>query len=243
MKISVIKIGGNAIRNSSTAFVDYVKRLLKSGYSVVVVHGGGPEVNQWLKDIGIKPKFVNGVRFTDGKTLDVVVSVLAGKMNKEVVSLLVKKNISALGLSGVDGKLVLCRKKGGLGFVGEPLRINRAVIAALLRAGFVPVISSVGIDIKTSGLLNVNADVMADAIARALKVNRLVYVTDVPGVFDDKGKVIKKITPYSSSVLIKKGVIKDGMIPKVRSCIQSLNKGVKEVIITDLKSVGTAVTK
>ncbi len=241
MKITVIKIGGNAVRQSSDRLVSKVRKMLKAGRRIVVVHGGGPEVNLWLEKIGIKPKFVDGVRYTDGETLDVAVAVLAGKMNKEVVSLFIKNNISAVGLSGVDGKMVLCRRIGKLGFVGEPVKINKSVLSKILESGLIPVISSIGTDIKSGGFLNVNADVMADFLSRSIKAERLIYVTDVAGVLDDKGKVIKKITRQSYEILVKNGTITGGMIPKIRSCLESVKKGVKEVVITNLKSSGTIV--
>ena len=248
MKIKIIKIGGNAVKNSSAELCAFIKKSLNEKIPVVVVHGGGPEVSMWLEKMGIKPRFVEGVRYTDGKTLEVAVSILAGKMNKEVVSLLLKNKIPAIGLAGVDGKMVLCRRLTELGFVGEPVKIDRKVIEGLARrrrgsGGFVPVISSIGLDIKGGGFLNINADVLADFLARSFKACQLVYVTDVPGVLDASGKVIEKITPRSVVSLIKSGTIKGGMVPKIRSALASVKRGVKEVVITDLKSAGTVVTE
>lgn len=240
MKTTVVKIGGNAIRKSAKEFIGFVRRDLKNS-NVVVVHGGGPEVNALLGKIGIKPKFIDGVRYTDAATLEAVVMALSGKVNKEVVSILERAGIPSAGISASDGRTAVCRRVKKLGFVGEPVKINVRLVSAISSAGFVPVVSSVGAD-SGGRLLNINADVLADALARELKSSRLVYVTDVAGVLDSRGKVIKKITLSSSAELVKKGIITGGMIPKIRSAFAAIKMGVGEVIITDLKSRGTTLS-
>jgi acetylglutamate kinase len=240
MKTIVVKIGGNAVKKSAKEFIAFVRRALKTS-KVIVVHGGGPEVNAWLAKMGLKPKFVNGVRCTDVAALEAVVMILAGKINKELVSLMTSSRVKAAGFSAADGGTAVCRRVKKLGLVGEPVKINTALVSATASAGFVPVVSSLGAD-ASGRLLNINADVLADALAAKLKSSRLVYVTDVAGVIGAGGKVIDRITPSSASELIKKGIITGGMIPKIRSAFKSIKNGVGEVVITDLKSKGTALS-
>lgn len=241
MKISVIKIGGSVIAKKKKVFMDYLCKETKNK-GVIVVHGGGPEINSWLEKLGIKPKFVQGLRYTDEKTLEVVCMVLAGKVNKKLAATLNAAGIPSVGFAASDGKIAVCRRIKTLGFVGEPVKINKAPVMDMVKDGIVPVISSIGYG-PGGSLLNINADVLAMALACEIKADKLVFVTDVAGVIDDRRKVIKNISEKSATVYIKKGVITGGMIPKVKSCLSAVKKGVGKVIITDLKSAGTVIRK
>ncbi len=245
-KIVVVKYGGHAMGDPelSEAFARDVTMLETSGVRPVVVHGGGPQIGEMLKKLDIQSEFRAGLRVTDKRTVHVVEMVLAGSINKEIVMAINAEGGKAVGLSGKDGNMVVAEKVTrtevdpdsniekviDLGFVGEPKRVNRAVIDMLLGAELIPVIAPVapGADGET---YNVNADTFAGAIAGALGAARLLFLTDVPGVLDKDGKLIKQLTVAEVKALIADGTVHGGMIPKVETCIDALNRGVEGVVI------------
>jgi len=246
--ITVIKFGGSLSKNEAarkTFLKELAARAKKE--NVVLVHGGGPEINGWLERLGIKSTFVGGLRYTDVPTLEVVEMVLCGKVNKAFVSDLSKLGIRAVGLSGKDGKMARCRRLPDLGFVGEPVTIDASLLKTLLAAGYMPVVSSIGFDARGQAL-NINADSLAMAIAVALKARRLILLTDVPGVLDEQKRTITRICPGDVSRLLSAGVITGGMIPKIKACVKSIRRGIREVWIADgaaglAKLRGTMITK
>jgi len=224
----VIKIGGSTLGNSDTTLQDVVT-LHKRGFLPVVVHGGGSRISEWLDRMGISSSFVQGQRVTDEETLRVVVAVLAGLVNKELVATINSLNGRAIGLSGVDGGLIQARiQHPGMGYVGEVVRINPESIAAVLAAGYIPIIAPGGFKLPGEDndpvmLLNINADVTASEIAVALRAEKLLFLTDVPGVQDSGGNVLPKLSPDEARALIDSGVISGGMIPKVEGCLRALS--------------------
>ena len=247
-EIVVIKFGGSLASNKTALkkFIAEVAKLSKNN-AVVLVHGGGPEINFWSEKIGLKPKFVNGRRFTDEATLEIVEMVLSGKINKMLVSLLNATGAKAVGLSAKDASMVICKKIPGLGLSGEPVKTDPLVLKTLLNAGFMPVLSSMACD-KNCQTLNINADSIAMAVALALKANKLIFLTDVSGVLDKNKKTIKLIKYGEQTRLIKDGAITGGMIPKIQACANAVKKGIDEVWIADgskgvLKLSGTLITK
>ena len=250
-KIVVVKYGGHAMGDPelSKAFARDITLLETSGVKPVVVHGGGPQIGEMLDQLGIKSEFHGGLRVTDKRTVEVVEMVLAGSINKEIVMAINAEGGKAVGLSGKDGNMVFAEKVTrkekdpgsniekviDLGFVGEPKRVNRAVIDMVLGAELIPVIAPVapGDDGNT---YNINADTFAGAIAGALGATRLLFLTDVPGVLDKKGKLIKELTVKQVGKLIADGTITGGMIPKVETCIDALARGVEGVVILNGKT-------
>lgn len=231
--VTVVKFGGSLSKNEKAKdlFLRDLAALAKKE-SVILVHGGGPEINAWLKRLGIESRFVNGLRYTDGPTLEIVEMALSGKVNKALVAALNKKGVTAAGISGKDGKMAYCRQVRKLGFVGEPVRVDPKVLRALLNGGILPVVSSLGFS-DACPTLNVNADSLAMAVAVALKAKRLILLTDVCGVLDGDRKTIPVITPGEVRRLISGGTVTGGMIPKIRACAKSLTCGIKEVWIAD----------
>ncbi len=245
-KVIVVKYGGHAMGDAdlSKAFARDITLLETSGARPVVVHGGGPQIGEMLKKLDIKSEFRSGLRVTDKRTVEVVEMVLAGSINKEIVMAINAEGGKAVGLSGKDGNMVFAEKLSrseidpdsniervvDLGFVGEPTKVNRAVIDMVLGAELIPVIAPVapGIDGET---YNVNADTFAGAIAGALNATRLLFLTDVPGVLDKNGTLIKELTVAEVHMLIADGTITGGMIPKVETCIEALGRGVEGVVI------------
>lgn len=247
-EIVVIKFGGSLASNKVALkkFIAEVAKLSKNN-SVVLVHGGGPEINFWSQKIGLKPKFVNGRRFTDKPTLEIVEMVLSGKINKMLVSLLNANGTKAVGLSAKDASMIVCVKTPGLGFAGEPIKTDPSLLLTLLNSGFMPVLSSMACD-KNCQTLNVNADSIAMAVALALKANKLIFLTDVSGVLDSNKKTIKLILSGEEIKFIKDGSITGGMIPKIQACVNAVKKGVDEVWIVSgakgvLKLSGTLIKK
>jgi len=232
-KITVIKFGGSLAKNEPARkkFLDELSKLAKKE-AVVLVHGGGPEINFWLDRLGLKSKFVNGLRFTDAQTLEIVEMVLSGKVNKYFVGELYKRGILACGISGRDCGLAPSKRIKKLGFVGDPAKINTGIVKTLLSAGYMPVVSSLGLD-ASGGALNLNADTLATCIATALKARRLILMTDVCGVLDENKNTIPYITPGTIGKLISRNIVTGGMIPKVKACADSVKKGIKEVWIAD----------
>ncbi len=245
---TVVKFGGSLSRNES-AKKKFMRDLaaLARKESVVLVHGGGPEINSWLTRLDIKSTFVNGLRFTDGPTLEIVEMALSGKVNKALAGALNAIGVPAVGLSGRDGGMARCSRIKELGFVGEPRKVDTKLLSALMKAGITAVVSSIGCDAKGQAL-NVNADSMAMAIACALKARRLILLTDVPGVLDLQKKTIPRIRRGDVPGLLSDGTVTGGMIPKIKACAGSVGRGVKEVWIADgasglAKLKGTVITK
>ena len=219
----VVKIGGSTLGSHDTTLEDLVA-LQKEGETLVVVHGGGDVITQWLSRQGISTKFEKGLRVTDHETLEVVVAVLAGVVNKELVSAIQSLGGRAMGLSGVDGGLIEARiKDAELGYTGEVVKINPEPIGAILRGGYIPIIAPVGLGAKGEKemTLNVNADTAAGEIAAALGVERLIFLTDVPGILDSSGKSLPRLSADEASSLMSSGVVSGGMIPKVEACLRA----------------------
>ncbi len=237
-KIVVIKYGGNAMidDNLKQQVMEDIVLLWLIGVKVVLVHGGGPEITDTLKQLGIESKFVNGYRVTDKETVSVVQMVLAGKVNKTLVNLLEMYGGNAMGLSGMDGRLIEAKiKDEALGYVGDIEKINVAPVTDLLEKGYIPVISTIGCD-REGNTYNINADTAAAFIAGALKAKRLIAMTDIAGILEDPNDpstLIPEISIDDISEIRKKGIISGGMIPKVECCVDAINMGVEKVIIMD----------
>jgi len=218
----VIKIGGSTLGNHDTTLEDLVA-LQKEGRALVVVHGGGNVITEWLSRQGVATKFERGLRVTDRQTLDVVAAVLAGLVNKELVAGVQSRGGRAAGLSGVDGRLIEARVRDeALGYVGDIANINAEPIRVLLDRGYMPVVAPLGLGAKGE-ILNVNADTAAAEIAAAISAERLVFLTDVAGVIDDSGGLLSRISPAEAGSLIASGVVHGGMIPKVEGCLRALS--------------------
>ncbi len=237
-KLVVIKYGGNAMINESLKqqVMEDIVLLHLIGVKVVLVHGGGPEINELMNKLGKKAEFVNGLRVTDKETVDIVQMVLAGKVNKTLVNLLETKGGKAMGISGMDGRLIEADfKDEKLGYVGKIVKINKEPVIDLLEKGYIPVISTVGCD-KNGNSFNINGDTAAAHIAGALGAERLIMMTDIAGILKDKDDpttLIPKITVSQAQKLYDEGVISGGMIPKVDCCIEAIKEGVRKVIIMD----------
>ena len=237
-KIVVVKYGGNAMINEQLKMqvMEDIVLLSLIGIKVVLVHGGGPEINDLMEKLGKKPVFVDGLRVTDKETVDIVQMVLAGKVNKTLVSLLETKGGTAMGISGMDGRLIeTVMKDERLGYVGTIVNINIAPITDLLEKGYIPVVSTVGCD-QDGNAYNINGDTAAAHIAGALGAERLIMMTDIAGVLRDKNDIstlIPEMTVSEAAKLQAEGVISGGMIPKVECCVEAIHKGVDKVIIMD----------
>ncbi len=237
-KIVVVKYGGNAMVNEELKHqvMEDIVLLWLIGIRVVLVHGGGPEISDMMDRLGKKPEFVDGLRVTDRETVDIVQMVLAGKVNKSLVTLLQRNGGNAVGLSGMDGRLIEARMKNvALGYVGSITKINIKPVMDLLERGYIPVISTIGCD-DEGNAYNINGDTAAAHIAGALGAERLIMMTDIAGILQDKGdpsSLIPEIPAAEAGILKKKGVIDGGMIPKVDCCIEAIRRGVKNVVIMD----------
>ena len=237
-KIVVIKYGGNAMINQDLkmSVMHDIVLLSLIGVKVVLVHGGGPEISEMLKRVGKESVFVDGLRYTDEETAEIVRMVLAGKINKSLVNLLESFGGKALGLCGIDGHMMKCCKENEkLGYVGKITQINTKVITDTLDAGYIPVISTVGYD-DEGHIYNVNADTASAVIAGALNAHSLILMTDTKGVLrdkDDESSLIEKISVSDIPSLIKQGIISGGMIPKIDCCKEAIRRGVSKVIIID----------
>lgn len=235
--VVVVKYGGAVMEKAGLAasFAEDVMLLRSVGIKPVIVHGGGPAVTQLSARLGIETTFVDGLRVTDADTLDVATMVLAGKLNTDVVATLVAGGVKAVGLSGVDGQLLLARKADGpdLGFVGEVVHVDAGVIATLLDASFVPVVASIAMD-GTGQAYNVNADVVAAELAVALGAHKLVYLNDVPGLIGPSGDLLSELSVSNAEELLAtRGVVDGGMIPKLESAIRALRAGIERVHLVD----------
>ncbi len=237
-KVLVVKYGGNAMINQELKeqVMEDIVLLHLIGVKVVLVHGGGPEISELMAKLGKKPEFVDGLRVTDKETVDIVQMVLAGKVNKSLVNFLEMKGGKAMGISGMDGRLIESKMKDArLGYVGEITKINIECVEDLLQKGYIPVISTVGCD-NEGNAYNINGDTAAARIAGALRAERLIMMTDIAGILkdkDDASTLIPEITVSEAKALKKQGVIQGGMIPKVDCCIDAINHGVKNVVIMD----------
>ena len=246
----VVKYGGHAMGEESLAreFARDIVLLEQIAINPVVVHGGGPQIEAMLKRVGVKSQFAGGLRITDEETLEVVEMVLAGSINKQMVGYINEAGGKAIGLCGKDGNMVVARKLTrtvvdpdshiekimDLGFVGEPEKVDTTVLDQVLGRKLIPVLAPVAAA-ADGGTFNVNADTFAGAIAGALKAKRLLLLTDVAGVFDKSKKLIKELTADEARRLIANGTISGGMIPKVETCIDALERGVEAVVILDGK--------
>ena len=237
-KIVVIKYGGNAMVNEhlKEQVMEDIALLWLIGVKVVLVHGGGPEINEVMSRFGKKPEFVDGLRVTDKETVDIVQMVLAGKVNKSLVTLLQMKGGHAVGLSGMDGGIIEAKiKDERLGYVGTITKIRTQPITDLLEKNYIPVISTVASD-RHGNVYNINGDTAAAYIAGALNAERLIMMTDIAGILrdkDDPDSLIPEITVSEAKKLHAEGIISGGMIPKVDCCIEAIDKGVKNVTIMD----------
>lgn len=241
-KILVIKYGGNAMTNKELkdAVMTDIVLLSLVGVKVVLVHGGGPEINDMLKRLGIESRFVNGLRYTDEATVDVVKMVLAGKVNKELVQLLAQHKGSAVGLCGIDGGMLTAKKMTSgdgqdLGFVGEITKVNTKPILDALANGNVPIIATVATD-EDGNTYNVNADTAAARIAAELGAENLILMTDIAGLLrdkDDPSTLISEVNVSEVPFLKMQGIISGGMIPKIDCCVEAVRRGVNKTVIID----------
>ena len=237
-KTVVVKYGGNAMVNPDLKqqVMDDIVLLWLIGVRVVLVHGGGPEISSMMDKLGKKAEFVDGLRVTDKETVDIVQMVLAGKVNKTLVSLLEKRGGKAIGLCGMDGNLIQAKiKDPRLGFVGEVTAINKDPVTDILEKGYIPVISTLGCD-DEGNAFNINADTAAAHIAGALGAERFILMTDIAGILKDKNDpstLIPEISLSETDRLFESGIISSGMIPKVQCCITAIRNGVKNVVIMD----------
>jgi acetylglutamate kinase len=237
-KVIVVKYGGAAMDRTGLAasFAEDIALLQSAGITAVIVHGGGPQVTHVSERLGIETTFVDGVRVTDAATLDVATMVLAGKLNTEVVAALVAGGVRAVGLSGVDGGLLLARKQASpdLGFVGEVVHVNADVLRTLTREGFVPVVASMAVDDTTGQAYNVNADVVAGELAVALDAEKLVFLNDVPGLIGPTGDLLSELSASQCDELrAQPGVVEGGMIPKLESAARAIHAGIGRVHLVD----------
>ena len=225
----VVKIGGSTLGAADTTIEDLVL-LQKRDLPLVVIHGGGNLVSVWLERLGIKTSFIQGLRVTDLEALKVVTAVLAGLVNKELVSEIWLKGGRAVGISGVDGGLIQAKnKRKELGYTGEELKINVAILDMLIKSGYIPVIAPVSFGMpdgpkKASNLLNVNGDTAAGEIAAAVKAEKLVFLTDVPGLYDSSKKPIRKLNREDARKMIDSGVASGGMVAKLEACLLAASK-------------------
>ena len=250
-KTVVVKYGGHAMGDAALgkAFARDIALLKQSGINPIVVHGGGPQIAAMLGKLGIESRFEGGLRVTDEKTVEVVEMVLAGSINKEIVAMINAEGEWAIGLCGKDGNMVFAEKAHktyrdpdsniervlDLGFVGEPVEVDRTLLDLLARSAVIPVIAPVAPG-RDGNTYNINADTFAGAIAGALTATRLLFLTDVPGVLDKDKNLIKELSVADALALIADGTISGGMIPKVETCIEAINRGVEGVVILNGKT-------
>lgn len=241
-KIVVVKYGGNAMTNKELkdAVMTDIVLLSLVGIKVVLVHGGGPEINDMLKKLNIESKFINGLRYTDKDAIDVVKMVLSGKVNKELVQLLAQHKGNAVGLCGIDGKMLVAEKKltddgQDLGFVGEITEVNPKPILDALANGNIPVIATVATD-DDGNTYNINADTAAARIAAELGAESLILMTDIAGLLRDKNDpstLISKVNVSEVPYLKMQGIVSGGMIPKIDCCVEAVRRGVESAVIID----------
>lgn len=234
--VVVVKFGGNAMGDDG-AMADFARDIVlmrQVGVNPVVVHGGGPMINDMLGKLGIESRFVRGKRVTDQATVEVVEMVLSGLVNKRIVQAINDQGGRAVGLSGKDDDLMVCEADDPeLGFVGRPVEMNVQVLRDLFAAGIIPVVAPVATGMADNETFNVNGDTAAGAIAGALEADRLLLLTDVPGVKDGTGQVVTQLHPDQVRAMIADGTISGGMIPKVDTALYALDRGVRAVVILD----------
>ena len=235
----VIKFGGSIMEDEKLkkAFFRDIALLSSVGVCPVVIHGGGPEINSWLNKLEISPKFENGLRVTDSKTMDIVEMVLMGRVNKQIVRGINYTGSLAVGISGLDGNLIQSRElgDGSHGLVGEVSKINPELLDPLISKGYIPVISSIGSTVKGISH-NINADFVAGEIAASINAEKLILLTDTPGILkkrDNKNSLVKQINLKEARELIQKEIVTEGMLPKTECCIRALAQGVKAAHIID----------
>ncbi len=237
-KIVVVKYGGNAMidEHLKMQVMEDVALLWLIGVKIVLVHGGGPEISEMMQKLGKKPEFVDGLRVTDKETVEIAQMVLAGKVNKTLVNLLESKGGKAMGISGMDGRLIEAKiKDERLGFVGQITNINIGPVVDLLEKNYIPVISTVGCD-REGNSYNINGDTAAAYIAGALGAERLIMMTDIAGILrdrEDPESLIHYVSVEEAEKLKEEGIVSGGMIPKVDCCIEAIREGVKNVVIMD----------
>jgi len=250
-KTVIVKYGGHAMGDTKLgqAFARDIALLKQSGINPVVVHGGGPQIANMLEKVGLESRFEGGLRVTDAKTVEIVEMVLAGSINKEIVAMINAEGEWAIGLCGKDGNMVFAEKARktvidpdsniekvlDLGFVGEPVEVDRRLLDLLARSEMIPVLAPVAPG-RDGHTYNINADIFAGAIAGAVRATRLLFLTDVAGVLDAQGKLIKQMSVAQARDLIESGVISGGMIPKVETCIKAIAQGVEGVVILNGKT-------
>ncbi len=234
--VVVVKFGGNAMgdEDAMAEFARDIVLMRQVGLNPVVVHGGGPMINDLLARLGIKSEFVRGKRVTDKATVEVVEMVLTGLVNKRIVQAIMDEGGRAVGLSGKDDDLMVCvADDPELGFVGKPVEMNVQVLRDLFKAGIIPVVAPVATGMSANETFNVNGDTAAGAIAGALKADRLLLLTDVSGVKDKDGNILTEIHPDQIKAMIADGTIAGGMIPKTETALQAIEAGVRAVVILD----------
>ena len=235
-KIVVIKYGGNAMENEElkNQVMHDIVLLWLIGVKVVLIHGGGPDVSKAMEQLGKEPQFIDGLRVTDKETMEIAQMVLAGKINKTLVNMLESEGGNAMGISGMDGRLIEAKiKDEKLGYVGEVTKINIQPVVDLLEKGYIPVVSTIGCD-KDGNAYNINGDTAAAYIAGALGAKRLIMMTNVNGIMEDQNDPNSLITDISVSEahgLRESGIISGGMIPKVECCIKAIETGVRKAVI------------
>ena len=241
-KTIVVKYGGNAMvsENLREAVISDIMMLNLVGINVIVVHGGGPEITQMLKKLNKKSEFVNGLRYTDEETMDVVQMVLCGKVNKDLVTLLNRAGGKAVGICGIDGGLLKAKKKTGDGFdygyVGEIIEVNPGVINTAVAAGYMPIVSTVAQGVDCDSPYNINADTAAAKIATAIGAEKLILLTDVRGLLrdaKDDSRLISRVKVSEVPGFVNDGIISGGMIPKIDCCVEAVRSGVKRAHILD----------
>jgi acetylglutamate kinase len=220
-KTVVVKMGGSTMRSEETVLED-AAALKRLGINVVLVHGGGPEISDWMKRLDKKPQFVEGLRVTDQETLDIAVMVLRGKVNAELVARLNALGVAAVGLSGADSGLIQAvQRDERLGLVGDVTRVDLRLLAQLTSQGYMPVVAPVALG-EGGKLLNINGDTAAGELAAALCAEKLIFFTDVPGIQDREGNLLVQLSASEAEELVKSGAVTGGMIPKVRACLRAL---------------------
>lgn len=239
-KIIVVKYGGSAMSNPELQrnVIKDVTLLKLVGFKPIIVHGGGKEISRWIEKVGKEPEFVNGLRVTDDETMEIAEMVL-GKVNKSLVTMVQELGVKAVGISGKDGGLLQCEKKYSdgkdIGYVGNITKVDTKILLDLLEKDFLPIVSPIGID-EDFTTYNINADDAACAIAKAVKAEKLAFLTDVEGVyrdFNDKSSFISHLTATEAEELISSGVIGGGMLPKLNNCTDAIKEGVSRVHILD----------
>jgi acetylglutamate kinase len=234
-KTVVVKYGGHAMGAGGETFAKDVVLLRQVGINPIVVHGGGPQINRMLERLGIKSRFVNGLRVTDAETMEVVEMVLAGTINKQLVASINAVGGCAIGVCGKDGNLIRAQqvtRNGDIGFVGEPTMVAADVLVGFAKAGMIPVIAPIG-EGDGGQSFNINADTVAGAVAAAAQAARFLLLTDVPGVLGPDKKLIPEISAAMARRLIADGTISGGMIPKVETCLDAVDNGVEAAVILD----------